>query len=76
MIGTLLEDIHVGLPFDDFKAKFAAKMHPLQYQRPQAAPKVGAIAQAEKLVEQLGIVRSLKRRFARLDDLDSDCAET
>jgi hypothetical protein len=69
MIGTLLEDIHAGLPFEDVKAKFAAKMHPLQYQRPQAAPTAGAIAQAEKLVEQLGIARSLERRFARVEEL-------
>jgi hypothetical protein len=69
MIGTLLEDIATGLGFEDVKAKFAAKMHPLQYQRPQAAPTAGAIAAAEKLVEQMGIAPSLERRFARLDDL-------
>ena len=69
MIGTLLTDIAAGLPFEDVSAKFAAKMHPLQYQRPQAAPDAGNIAQAEKLVEQMGIKASLRRRFARLEDL-------
>jgi hypothetical protein len=69
MIGTLLEDIEAGLPFEDVRRKFAAKMNPTIYQRPQAAPSAGNIAQAEKLVEQLGIAPSLKRRFARLDDI-------
>lgn len=69
MIGTLLEDIASGLSFDDVKAKFAAKMHPLLYQRPQAAPSAGTIHQAEKIVEQMGIAPSLERRFARLDEL-------
>lgn len=71
MIGTLLEDIAAGLPFEDVRTKFAAKMHPLQYLRPQAAPSAAAIAQAEKLVEQLGIARALERRFARLEELQA-----
>ncbi|KVT95576.1 hypothetical protein WL77_11970 [Burkholderia ubonensis] len=71
MIGTLLEDISAGLPFEDVKAKFAAKMHPLLYRRPQAAPSAGTIRQAEKVVEQMGIAPSLERRFARLDELQS-----
>ncbi|MCW3543487.1 hypothetical protein [Burkholderia cenocepacia] len=71
MIGTLLEDIAAGLAFDDVKAKFAAKMHPLLYQRPQAAPSAGTIRQAEKIVEQMGIAPSLERRFARLDELQT-----
>lgn len=69
MIGTLLEDIAAGLSFDTAANRFADKMHPLRYQRPQAAPKAGAIEAAEKLVAQLGIERSLQRRFARLDEL-------
>ncbi|WP_208446783.1 hypothetical protein [Burkholderia ambifaria] len=71
MIGTLLEDIAAGLAFDDVKAKFAAKMHPLLYQRPQAAPSAGTIQQAEKIVEQIGIAPSLERRFARVDELQT-----
>lgn len=71
MIGTLLEDIQAGMSFDAVSRRFAEKMHPLQYQRPQAAPTVGNIAQAEKLVEKLGIANSLKRRFARLEDIQA-----
>ena len=69
MIGTLLEDLAAELPFEQVKQKFAAKMHPLQYQRPQAAPTAGNIARAEKIVETLKSGGALERRFARLDDV-------
>lgn len=69
VIGTLLDDIVSGMGFDQASARFAAKMHPLQYQRPQAAPSAGNIERAEKLVESLGIARSLVRRFARFDEI-------
>jgi hypothetical protein len=71
MAGTLLEDIAAGLPFADVSRKFAAKMHPLQYQRPQAAPTAGNLAQAEKIVAQLGAAGSLARRFARLEEVEA-----
>lgn len=71
MIGTLLDDIAAGLPFADVSRKFAAKMHPLSYQRPQAAPTAGAIAAAEKILEQLGAADALARRFARLDEVQA-----
>lgn len=69
MIGTLLEDIQVGMAYDTIKSRWAAKMHPLQYQRPQAPPKAGNIAGAEKAVEALRSSGSLSRRFARLEDV-------
>jgi len=70
MIGTLLEDIAAGLDFGDVSRKFAAKMHPLQYQRPQAAPSAGNVAQAEKIIAELGAAGSLSRRYARLDEIE------
>lgn len=69
MAGTLLEDIAAGMSFDEVRRRFESKMHPLRYQRPQAAPSAGNIQQAEKLVKELGIDRALQRRFARLDEL-------
>lgn len=69
VVGSLLEDIAANLPFDRIRSNFNAKVHGLRYQRPQAPPAAGNIAQAEKIVEQLGIARSLDRRFARLDEL-------
>ncbi|WP_160675949.1 hypothetical protein [Clostridium sp. C8-1-8] len=69
MIGTLLDDIISGLSYELVSRRFAEKMHPLRYQRPQAAPTEGNIAQAEKIVEKLGIDKSLVRRFARVEEL-------
>lgn len=69
MIGTLLEDICVGLPFETIERRFKDKMDPLQYQRPQALPSSGNIEQAEKIFEKLGIEKSLERRYATLDEI-------
>lgn len=69
MIGTLLDDLSAGLSMSTVQQRFAEKMHPLQYQRPQAAPKAGNITASEKLVEKLGIARSLERRYAKLEHL-------
>ncbi|MGL4439227.1 MAG: hypothetical protein ACRCUE_08150 [Bosea sp. (in: a-proteobacteria)] len=71
MIGTLLEDIAASKDFGDVSRAFAAKMHPLAYQRPQAAPTAGAIAAAEKVMQQLGAASALARRFARLDEVQA-----
>lgn len=71
MIGTLLDDIEAGKDFAAVSASFKAKMHPLQYQRPTAAPTSGAIVAAEKLIETLGLAPSLERRFARLDEIET-----
>jgi len=70
MIGTLLDDIVAGLSFDSVSRRFAEKMHPLQYQRPQAEPTAGNIARAEKIIEELGLQKSLERRFARVEELE------
>jgi hypothetical protein len=69
MIGTLLEDILLGLPFDAVRRRWAEKVHPLQYMRPSAPPAAQAIDRAEALVERLGLARSLQRRYARLDEV-------
>lgn len=68
---TLLDDLIQGLPFEEVKRRWEEKMHPLQYQRPQAAPTEGNIKQAEEIVAKLGIARSLERRFARLDEIET-----
>jgi hypothetical protein len=71
MIGSLLEDIEAGMDYDAVSRRFASKMHPLHYQRPQEAPTAGAIEAAEKLVEQLGIAASLRRRYAYLSEVEA-----
>ena len=69
MLGTLLEDIESGKDFEEVKSRFEQKMHPLQYQRPQAAPSAANIARAEKIFKELGAEQALKRRYARLNEL-------
>lgn len=72
MIGTLLVDLaDSSLTLDDVKKRFAAKMHPLDYRRPQVAPKAGNIARGETIIEKLGLARSLERRFARLHEIEA-----
>lgn len=71
VLGTLLDDIEEGCTFDTIQRKFNEKVDPLKYQRPQVAPTAGNVAQAEKIVDKLGIQNSLKRRFARLDEIQT-----
>jgi hypothetical protein len=71
MIGTLLEDVQAGLPFDQIKKRFDEKMHPLQYLRPTAEPSVGNVMQAERVIAAMKTSGSLARRFARLDEVDA-----
>jgi len=69
MIGTLLEDLKAGIALPDVKKRFAAKMNVTQYQRPSAPPSAGNIAEAERIVEKLGIADSLRRRFATIEEV-------
>lgn len=71
MLGTLLDDIAAGHDLGSIKRRFADKMDPTQYQRPKAAPTAGNVAQAEKIVEKLGIEPSLERRYARLEEIQT-----
>lgn len=71
MIGTLLDDISEGMPLETVQRRFNEKMNPLKYQRPQVAPSAGNVARAEKIVAELGLEYSLKRRFARLDEIET-----
>lgn len=70
MIGTLLDDIKSGLSEKEIGRRFKEKMNPTQYQRPQVGPNVGNILQAEKIIKELGLERSLHRRFAKLEELN------
>ena len=72
VVGSLLKDIASGAyHFEEVSRRFTEKMHPLRYQRPQTAPSAGNIEQAEKIVKQLGVEKSLERRFARIDEVDA-----
>jgi hypothetical protein len=69
MIGQLYGWIKDGLDFPDIKRMWSDRVGGDKYQRPVAAPSQQTIQQAEKLIEELGVVRSLDRRFARLEDI-------
>lgn len=71
MIGTLLDDLRFGLSFEQVERRFRIKMDPLMYQRPQVAPAAQNIKRAEEIVAHLGIAESLKRRYARLDEVQT-----
>ncbi len=69
VVGTLLDDIEAGMSVEEVSARWNKKVRGDLYMRPTAAPKVGTIQQAERIVESLGIAESLKRRFAKLDEV-------
>jgi hypothetical protein len=69
MVGTLLQDIMDGYSFQDIQKRFGDKTRPEIYQRPQAAPAAGNVATAERIFEKLEAADSLKRRFAKLNEL-------
>lgn len=69
VVGSLMDDIEDGYEFDAVKRRFDEKMNPLKYHRPQVAPGAQNVARAEKIVAELGIANSLKRRYARLDEV-------
>ena len=73
MIGTLLDDIVAGYSTRMIIARFEEKMNPQNYMRSQSAPTASAIAQAERIVEKLGIADSLRRRYARFDEVLDKC---
>ena len=73
MIGTLLDDILAGKSTRVIMARFEEKMNPQNYMRSQSGPTAAAIEQAEKLVEKLGIADSLRRRYARFEEVENAC---
>lgn len=69
MVGMLLDDLAKGLRADEVVRRYNKAMAPLAYQRPKAAPAAATIAQAEKLVAELGIGPSLERRFLGIEEV-------
>jgi hypothetical protein len=69
MAGSLLEDLEQGYPLEDVKRRFAAKMQPDQYLRPQAPASAGNAIQGEKIIKKLGCTLSLSRRYLQLDEV-------
>lgn len=72
MLGTLLDDIQAGYSFDQIKSRFETNMSAENYRRSQSAPTQRAVESAEKLIEKLGLADSLRRRYAKIDELPAD----
>lgn len=68
-IGTLLNDLSNGEDIEDAVRKFEAVMAPENYKRPQAIVTPKTIEAAKKKVTDLGLLGSLQRRYATLDDI-------
>lgn len=69
MVGQLYGWIKDGLDLSEIKRMWNNRVASDKYQRPVAAPSQQTIAQAEKLIDELGVAKSLERRFARLEDV-------
>jgi hypothetical protein len=66
--GALMDDVIAGRNLAATTRSHDARMHPLHYQRPQAAPSAGNVAQAEKIFEKLGLAAALRRKPMALEE--------
>jgi hypothetical protein len=68
-IGTLLIDVSEGVELDVAVRKFEAVVAPANYKRPKAVFSTRMLEEAQKTVIELGLLDSLSRRFATVDDI-------
>jgi hypothetical protein len=70
VIGTLLVDLSEGIELETAVASFENKVSGTNYKRPTAliTPKMRDAAKAK--IEELGLMGSLDRRYARLEDVN------
>lgn len=68
-IGVLLVDITNGVDLNDAVRKYEAIVAPTNYKRPKAIFTKKMLEQAQKTITELGLLDSLGRRFATIDDI-------
>ena len=68
-IGTLLEDLSGGMDLETAVKRWEVVMAPANYKRPTALITESQIKKAQEKVVALGLVDSLPRRYAVLEDL-------
>ena len=68
-LGTLLVDLSEGMDLDQAVARYEAVTAPANYKRPKAIFTQKMLEDARKTAEELGLLDSLPRRFARLEDI-------
>lgn len=69
VIGTLLTDLSEGVNLETAVESFETKVAPQNYQRTTALISKSMIESTQKKVEELGILSSLSRRFAVVEDI-------
>lgn len=68
-IGTLLTNISDGMDLDVAVKKYEAIVAPTNYKRPKAIFTKRMLEDAQKTLEELGLMNSLGRRYATLSDI-------
>lgn len=68
-IGVLLQDISKDVDLNEAVRRYEAIVAPTNYKRPKAIFTQKMLEAAQKQVENLGLLDSLPRRFANLDDI-------
>lgn len=67
--GTLLKNIAAGYSVTVIAEEFKKVMDPANHMRSQTGPSAAQIYEAEKMIEKMGLAPSLRRRYARLDEI-------
>lgn len=68
-IGTLLEDLSGGMDIESAVKRWEKVMAPANYKRPTALVTEAMIKKAQQAVQEMGLMDSLPRRYAVLEDL-------
>lgn len=68
-IGTLLVDLSENMDLDRAVSRFESMVAPSNYKRPTALVTKAMIESAEKEIKELGLEKSLYRRYATVDDI-------
>jgi hypothetical protein len=69
VIGSLVMDLSDGMDLEAAVRSFESKVAPTNYRRPTALITPAMVTSAMKTITDLGIERSLQRRFAHLSDV-------
>lgn len=68
-IGTLLIDLSENLDVDQAVRKYESVVAPTNYKRPKAIFTKKMVEEAQKKLTDLGLIESLERRYATIDDI-------
>ena len=68
-IGVLLQDLSASVDLETAVRKYESIVAPANYKRPKPLFTKKMLENAQKMVEELGLMNSLPRRFAMMDDI-------